>query len=89
MWLIILGLILVVVGLIVLLPFFGTGALTGGVGDILIDIPVSFVLILIGSAMLLIGGIGVFITQFWWLIPAFLLMYITMLWAKVKFRRRR
>ena len=87
--LIVIGIFLIILGIIVLMPFFGTGAFTAGFGDIVIDIPLSIVLILIGSVMLIIGGAGLFISQFWWLIPVGLIVWLIVLWAKVKFSKTR
>ena len=65
--LLIIGFALIALGILMALPFFGIGLIIPVIGDI-IDIPISFVLILLGSILLFIGGLGFFISEFWWVI---------------------
>ena len=66
LWLI-LGIILILVGFLMAMPFLGIGMFIPVLGDV-IDIPISAILIAAGSILLFIGGLGYIITQFWWII---------------------
>lgn len=73
--LIIIGLVLILVGIIIALPFIGIGTAIPLVGDI-IDIPLSAGLVLAGLVFLAFGfGIGI-IVKYWFLILIGLLLYL-------------
>lgn len=86
--LIIIGIILIIVGFLVALPFFGIGMFIPLVGDLL-DIPLSGVLILAGSVLLFVGGLGYFISQFWWVIILIAFLYYILFVAKIQFAMKR
>ena len=92
MIMIILGFLLIAIGIIISLPAIGLGTIIPVLGDVA-DLPVSAILLLIGTVMIFIGGLGYFITQYWWIIVigfiGWYLMFVVKIGVGMKRRSRR
>lgn len=74
---ILLGFIFIAIGALITLPVVGVGSVLPGVGDV-IDIPIAAVMILVGMAMVIIGGLGYLIATYWWVVAiGIIALYIT------------
>jgi len=91
--LLILGIFLLIMALVFALPFFGTGMFTGGIGDIIFDIPIAFMLAIVGLFFIIVGGALQFILDFWWLLLIGLIVFVVLTswkgWKAFKNRGRR
>lgn len=70
------GIFLIIIGFLISIPALGIGSFIPILGDI-IDIPLGAILILVGTFLLLIGGVGHIISQYWWvLLIMFIIWYL-------------
>jgi len=82
------GFILIIIGILMALPFFGIGLVFPFFGDI-IDIPISFLLITIGVILVALGGLGYFISTYWWALVLFFIGWYVVVAAKVPIGKKR
>lgn len=86
--LIVIGFSLIAIGIIFALPFFGVGLILPFLGDF-IDIPISAILVVAGIFLLIIGGLGLVITQYWWLIILGFAIWYLLFVLKIGVKTRR
>lgn len=81
---IIMGIVLILIAIIFALPGLGIGMIFPLVGDV-IDIPLSFVMGVVGVALIVLGlGLG-FIIQYWWALLIVIVLYGLMVSGKLGF----
>lgn len=65
--LIIIGLLLIALAILFALPFLGVGMVIPILGD-MIDVPLSFVMGIVGVVMLVLGGFLQILVQYWYVL---------------------
>lgn len=80
---VILGVIFLVVAIFFALPISGTGAFTGGLGDIFFDIPIALFCLIASIFFFFLGGVLQLIVDYWWLALIGVVVYILFFTGKV------
>lgn len=84
------GIFFLIIAILFALPGLGLGLVIPVVGDAL-DVPIATVMAVIGMILLalglILGGLGYFISQFWWLIPLILVVWIAVIYV-LKFAKK-
>jgi len=85
--LIVIGLVLIVIGIVISLPFLGLGMIIPGIGDIA-DIAIGGLLVLAGTILIVIGVSIATIIHYWW-IALLVIGFLWLLWGTMAYFKKK